>query len=60
MSISKYGTIPYEKLGYAIRWEEVRSQWFEMVGRHEDAHESRLRVRGYKRRSAAESQELAA
>ena len=58
MSLSKYGTIPYEKLGCAIRWEEVRSQYFEMVGRHEEAHESRLRARGYKRRSVKEAEQV--
>ena len=58
MRLSKFGQVPYEKLGYAIRWEECRSQYFEMVGRHEEAHESRLRARGYKRRSKAEAEQV--
>ena len=58
MSRSKYGTIPYEHLGYAIRWEQARAQYFEMVGKSDDAHDSRMRVRGYERRAQVESDSM--
>ena len=53
-----YGTLPYEQLGHAIRWEQARAQYFEMVGKFDDAHDSRMRARGYERRSVVESDAL--
>jgi hypothetical protein len=58
MSRSKYGTIPYEHLGYAIRWEQARAQYFEMVGKSDDAHDSRMKARGYERRAQVESDQI--
>ena len=58
MTRSKYNVVPYEHLGHAIRWENARAQYFEMVGMHNEAHSSRMRARGYERRSVTESDAL--
>ena len=58
MTRSKYNVVPYEHLGHAIRWEQARAQYFEMVGRFDEAHSSRMRARGYERRSQVESDAL--
>ena len=52
---SKYAHLPYEMLGEAIRWETVRSQYFQTVGRMDEAQESLMKLRGYQRRALAEA-----
>ena len=58
MKLSKFGQLPYEMLGYAIRWEAVRSEYFQRVGRMDEAQECLLRLRGYKRRSVKEAEQV--
>ena len=60
MAISRYTNVPYEKLGYAIRWEQCRTQYFQAVGRMDDAQESLMKLRGYQQRSINEAEELTA
>ena len=55
-----YGKIPYEELGYAIRWEQCRARYFQEKEQFFESQECESRARGYERRSIAESRELTA
>ena len=55
-----YGKVPYDELGYAIRWEQCRSRYFHEKEQFFESEECQARARGYERRSVSESQELAA
>ena len=53
-----YGKVPYDELGYAIRWEQCRAQYFQAKEQFFEAQECEARARGYERRSQTESDAL--
>ena len=55
-----YAKVPYDELGYAIRWEQCRARYFYEKEQFFESQECESRARGYERRSKAESQELMA
>ena len=55
-----YAKVPYDELGYAIRWEQCRARYFHEKEQFFESRECQARARGYERRSVQESQELMA
>ena len=58
MTRRRGGHVPYEELGYAIRWEQCRAQYFQAKEQFFEAQECEARARGYERRSQTESDAL--
>jgi hypothetical protein len=58
MTRRRSGQVPYEELGYAIRWEQCRARYFEEKEDFFQSKECEAKARGYERRSQTESDAL--
>ena len=58
MTRRRSGQVPYEELGYAIRWEQCRARYFKEKEDFFQSQECESRARGYERRSQTESDAL--
>ena len=58
MTRRKGGQVPYDELGYAIRWEQCRARYFQDKQKFFEAQECAGLARMYERRSQTESDAL--